>query len=138
VASVELVDGAGAVHRLGEFAGSGLVVNLWATWCAPCVAELPALALLAGRVAGDGIRVLAVSSDRGGAAAVEAFYRAHGIAGLGVWLDPKGAAQEAWGLQGIPTTLLVDRAGRERARAEGPVEWGSEAVVGEVRRLVGA
>jgi hypothetical protein len=68
---------------------------------------------------------------------VEAFYRAHGIAGLGVWLDPKGAAQEAWGLQGIPTTLLLDRAGRERARAEGPVEWGSEAVVAEVRRLVG-
>lgn len=132
-----LVDAAGVVHGLAEFAGHGLVVNLWATWCVPCVAELPALAALAGRVRGEGILVLPLSSDRGGAAVVEAFYRRHAIEGLLVWLDPKGAAAQAWHARGIPTTLIIDRAGRERARTEGAIDWASDAVVAEIRRLVG-
>ena len=109
----------------------------WATWCVPCVAELPALAALARRLRGEGILVLPASSDRGGAAAVEAFYRGHAIEGLPVWLDPKGAAAQAWGARGIPTTLIIDRAGRERARAEGALDWASEAAVAEIKRLVG-
>ncbi len=137
VPPAELVDAAGVVHGLGEFAGHGLVVNLWATWCVPCVAELPALAALARRLRGEGILVLPASSDRGGAAAVEAFYRGHAIEGLPVWLDPKGAAAQAWGARGIPTTLIIDRAGRERARAEGALDWASEAAVAEIKRLVG-
>lgn len=137
VPPVELVDAAGAVHGLAEFAGHGLVVNLWATWCVPCVAELPALAALARRVRGEGILVLPASSDRGGAAVVEAFYRRHAIEGLPVWLDPKGAAAQAWHARGIPTTLIIDRTGRERARGEGAVDWASEAAVAEIKRLVG-
>jgi thiol-disulfide isomerase/thioredoxin len=90
LAPVALVDGDGVAHGVADFAGTGLVINLWATWCVPCVAELPALAVLAGRLKDSSIRVLAASSDRGGAATVEAFYRQHGIAGLAVWLDPMG------------------------------------------------
>jgi thiol-disulfide isomerase/thioredoxin len=132
-----LVDAAGAPHTLAEFAGRGLVLNLWATWCVPCVAELPALAVLAGRAAADGILVLPLSSDRGGAAVVAAFYQKHGITGLPVWLDPKGAAQQEWGARGIPTTLIVDRKGRERARTEGSVDWASDAALARIRGLVG-
>jgi thiol-disulfide isomerase/thioredoxin len=131
-----LVDASGAVHGLAEFAGKGLVINLWATWCVPCVAELPALAALAGRVK-DGILVLPLSSDRGGAPVVEAFYRKHGIEGLPVWLDPKGAAAQAWGARGIPTTLIIDRQGRERGRLEGAVDWASDAAPAAIRGLVG-
>ncbi len=132
-----LIDADGAAHGIEGFAGKGLVINLWATWCVPCVAELPALAALAGRVREAGILVLPASSDRGGAPVVEKYYRNHGLEGLPVWLDPKGAAARAWGARGLPTTLIVDRQGRERGRVEGGLDWASEAVVAEVRRLVG-
>ena len=132
-----LVDGTGAPHGLAEFAGTGLVINLWATWCVPCVAELPALAVLAGRLKESPVRVLALASDRGGAPVVEAFYRRHGIVGLPVWLDPKGAAGQAWGVRGIPTTLVVDAEGRERGRLEGAADWASDAAVAEIKGLVG-
>lgn len=137
LAEAALVDGDGASHAVGSFVGRGLVLNLWATWCAPCVAELPALAVLAARVREEGILVLALSSDRGGAAVVARFYAAHGITGLAVWLDPRGAAARAWGARGLPTTLVVDRAGRERGRLEGAADWGGDAAVGVVRGLVG-
>ena len=136
LAPAVLVDAAGTEFGLDAFAGKGLVINLWATWCVPCVAELPALAALARLVAGEDILVLPLSSDRGGAAVVEAFYSSHGIAGLPVWLDPKGAAARAWGARGIPTTLIVDRQGRERGRLEGGADWASDAAVEAIRGLV--
>ena len=137
LAAAVLFDGDGVAHGLAAFAGTGLVINLWATWCVPCVAELPALAVLAAGLKGSSIRVLAASSDRGGAAVVEAFYRRHGIAGLAVWLDPKGEAARIWGARGIPTTIIVDREGREAGRLEGAADWGSEAAAAAVRGLVG-
>lgn len=80
--------------------------------------------------------VLPLSSDHGGGAAVQAFYKAHNIAGLPVWLDPGGRAARAWGARGIPTTLILDRQGRERGRIEGAVDWGSDAAVAQVMRLM--
>ncbi len=135
LAPAELVDAEGRAHHLEEFAGTGLVLNLWASWCLPCVTELPTLAGLARRVRPAGILVLALSSDRGGAPVVEQYYRRHGIEGLPVWLDPKGAAARAWGAQGIPTTLIVDRQGRERGRMEGATDWTDEAAVAVIRQL---
>ena len=64
----------GASHHLSEFRGRGMVVNLWATWCAPCVAEMPSLEALSKALAPQDIAVLPLSSDRGGADAVRAWY----------------------------------------------------------------
>lgn len=125
----------GTEHRLAEFLGHGMVVNLWATWCAPCVAEMPSLAALSKTVAPDDIAVLPLSSDRGGAAVVQAFYQQHGIAGLPVLLDPKGAAAHAWHVRGIPTSLIIDKQGRERARLEGSADWSTPAAAALVRKL---
>ncbi len=136
-ADAALVDEQGVQHHLSEFAGRGLVVNLWATWCMPCVAELPSLNALARKVAGDGILVLPLSSDHGGVAVVRKFYQAHGIDALPVWIDGRGEATRAWGARGIPTTLVIDRRGREVGRLEGGADWGSEAAVGEIRKLAG-
>ncbi len=130
-------DGDGARKGLADFAGRGVVLNLWATWCPPCVAEMPALDRLQAAVAAEGITVLPLSSDRGGAAQVRPFYAARGIARLGVWLDPAGAAGRALGARGLPTTVLVDGRGRERARLEGAAEWDAPEMLAAIRRLLG-
>ncbi len=130
-------DDVGAERRLADYAGKGLIVNLWATWCVPCVAEMPELQELAHKVAGDGILVLPLSSDRGGAEVVRRFYATHRIAGLPVLLDPRGEAGRAWGSRGLPTTLVIDRQGREQGRVEGAIDWASDATIAELRRLVG-
>jgi thiol-disulfide isomerase/thioredoxin len=127
----------GTLHHLSDFKGHGMVVNLWATWCAPCVAELPALSALSHALAPQDIAVLPLSSDRGGAKVVRAFFDAHDITGLPVLLDPKGAATEAWGVDGIPVTVIIDRNGMERARLEGPANWATPEAAALVRRLVG-
>ena len=93
----------GASHHLSEFKGRGMVVNMWATWCAPCVAEMPSLQVLSKALAPQDIAVLPLSSDRGGADVVAAWYQAHGITALPVLLDPKGAMARAFNARGIPT-----------------------------------
>ena len=130
-------DADGKEHSAAEFAGQGLVVNLWATWCPPCVAEMPALDRAQAALAGEGVRVLALSSDRDGRAKVEPFYRDRGIRHLGLWLDPRGAAQRALGARALPTTVIIDRKGQERARLEGPAEWDTPEMLAVIRRLVG-
>jgi thiol-disulfide isomerase/thioredoxin len=135
-APIVFVAADGTPHRLDEFAGHGMVINLWATWCAPCVAELPALAALSHSLAPQDIAVLPLSSDRGGAKAVRAFFATHEISGLPILLDPKGAAADAWGAQGIPTTVIIDGKGMERARLEGAADWSTPEAAALVRRLV--
>ncbi len=130
-------DADGKPHTVADFAGKGLLINLWATWCPPCVAEMPALDRAQAALAAEGIVILALSSDRGGRAMVEPFYRDKGIRQLGLWLDPRGAASRALGARGLPTTLVVDREGRERARAEGDQPWDSPEMLAAIRRLVG-
>jgi thiol-disulfide isomerase/thioredoxin len=134
---ITFTDADGAPQRMDRFAGQGVLINLWATWCAPCVAEMPALDRLAGALEGEGFTVLALSSDRGGRAQVEPFYARVGIRRLGIWLDPRGAAARALGVRGLPTSVIVDREGRERARLEGPAAWGTPPFVAAIRRLIG-
>ena len=129
-------DAEGKEHGAADFAGQGLVVNLWATWCPPCVAEMPALDRMQAALAEEGVRVLALSSDREGRVKVEPFYRDRGIRRLGLWLDPRGAAQRALGARALPTTVIIDRKGLERARLEGPAEWDKPEMLAAVRRLV--
>lgn len=137
LATATFHDAEGATLTLADYAGRGLVVNLWATWCAPCVAEMPELQSLARLLAGEGILVLPLSSDRGGAAVVRRFYESHRIEALPILLDPKGAAARAWGVRGLPTTLIIDRQGREQGRVEGGIDWASDATIAVLRRLVG-
>lgn len=126
----------GTVQRVADYAGKGLVLNLWATWCVPCVAEMPALDALAVAVADGGVVVLPLSSDRGGVPVVERFYRERGIAHLPVLLDPAGSGARILGARGIPTTLLIDKGGLERGRMEGAADWASAEAIKLVRTLM--
>lgn len=130
-------DAEGASKGPADFPGKALLVNFWATWCPPCVAEMPALDRLQAMLAPEGIQVLALSSDRGGRGQVEPFYQRNSLRNLGVWLDPRGAAGRAFGIRGLPTTVLIDRSGAEVARAEGAAEWDAPAMVAAIRRLAG-
>ena len=111
----------GAAKTLADYSGKPVVLNVWATWCIPCVAELPELDRLA---ASGTVTVLAVSADRGGAAAVKPFAAAHHITHLTLLLDPGNAAVQALGVAGFPTTLLIGADGTLRGTLEGPAAWG--------------
>jgi thiol-disulfide isomerase/thioredoxin len=124
-------------RTLIDYRGRGVVLNLWATWCGPCVAELPTLDALAAAVAADDIVVLPVSSDAGGAATVRAFYDGHDIANLPVLLDPGGAIAQAWQVPGIPVTVIFDRSGHPRARLVGSANWSTPDAVARIKALCG-
>ncbi len=105
-----------------EAAGKPLLVNLWATWCAPCVAELPALDSLAGTAATKGVKVIAVSQDQGGATHVDPFLATRPMANLKRYLDPDNGLGFAYGTS-LPTTVLYDKAGKEVVRVIGALDW---------------
>ncbi|KQT73837.1 thiol:disulfide interchange protein [Methylobacterium sp. Leaf465] len=105
------------------------LVNLWATWCAPCKAEMPALDRLQGRLGGPDFSVVAINVDTRNLAAPPTWLKQNGIARLAYYADPGGrvlpAIQKATGSLGLPTTLLVDGAGCTLGVMKGPAEWDS-------------
>jgi thiol-disulfide isomerase/thioredoxin len=125
----------GTSRSAKDFQGKALLINLWATWCPPCVAEMPALDRAAGLLANEGFAVLPLSSDRGGANQVRGFYERTQVKNLPVVLDPRGAAARAFGARGLPTTIIVSKAGDEVARAEGEAEWDDAQILAILRRL---
>lgn len=135
---LSFTDEEGARKTVADFAGKGLVVNFWATWCAPCVEEMPSLDRLQELVEREGILVLPLSSDRGGASQVRGFYARTRVRNLDIWLDPQGAAGRALGVRGLPTTLVLDRQGREVARLEGSADWSAPGKLEAIRRLLAA
>jgi thiol-disulfide isomerase/thioredoxin len=107
---------------LSDFAGRPLLVNLWATWCAPCKAEMPTLDALAALEEGK-ISVLAVSQDLRGRRPVIAFFERAAIENLEPYTDPDNELLTAFGNIALPTTILYDSDGREVWRVIGGVEW---------------
>lgn len=136
---IAFFDRLGARTDLARSTGKVRVLNLWATWCPPCRREMPALDRLQAALGGADFEVIALSVDtgRGAAAAVAAFYASLGLKSLGMYVDPTGTAAERLGAAGIPTTLLIDRSGRELGRMSGPAAWDSPDVLAYVRQEVG-
>lgn len=133
--TVAFTDGEGQPLTLADFKGEGVVVNLWATWCSPCVREMPSLDRLQAAVAEEGIRVVAVSSDREGMAKVAPFLAEHGLGRLKPYLDPKGEFTRSLAGRGLPRTYILNRAGKIVARYIGPAEWDEPELVAIVREL---
>ena len=122
IADVAFADAQGGPHNLSDFRGRYMLLNLWATWCAPCVRELPALAHLQTGLGTRQLVVVPVNVGHSTAAETAAFLKAH-KASLPVYLDTKSAFLHAFGAYGLPLTVLIDPKGREIARAFGAVHW---------------
>ena len=131
------VDGAGKTRRLTDLKGRGIVLNFWATWCAPCVREMPQLDRLKGLVAGNDIDVLAVSQDRQGVPLVKKFYASNKLNDLEILVDKGSALIRSVKGRGLPTTILYDKKGAEVGRVTGIAEWDSPEIVAFIRRCLG-
>jgi thiol-disulfide isomerase/thioredoxin len=120
-------DPSGQQLKLPSLKGKPVLINLWATWCAPCIAELPTLQAIAGRADLD-LRVVTISQDMGDPAKVQTFLDQRGFAQLPAWLDTKGDLAFHYGVQTLPATIYYDAAGREVWRYTGGKDWsGAEA-----------
>jgi thiol-disulfide isomerase/thioredoxin len=116
----------GGEISMADFKGVPVLVNLWASWCVPCIKELPTLEKLSDAHLQDGqLGVIAVSQDMGPHKSVIAFLAAHKIDGLGAYQDPEMALMGALGAQVLPTSVLYDRQGREVWRYTGDMDWTS-------------
>lgn len=115
----------GGMVGLAEFKGRVVVLNFWATWCAPCVREMPSLDRLQAALGPEGLSVVAVSLDRGGRDKVGRFLMKLDLRHMGLYLDSKATMFRSFGVSGLPTTFLIDRRGRIVGGMSGPAEWNS-------------
>jgi thiol-disulfide isomerase/thioredoxin len=125
VPEVTFTDAGGKPLSLAGWKGRVILVNLWATWCAPCRKEMPALAALQGAFGGPDFEVVAISVDRKGAEKSAEFLKEIGVTTLALYADPSTAALNTLQAPGLPATILIDRNGHEIGRLLGPAEWDS-------------
>jgi thiol-disulfide isomerase/thioredoxin len=126
----------GQETTLAAFRGRVVLLNFWATWCAPCIREMPSLDRLQAKLKGEGLDVVAVSEDFTGLDLVGPFFERLKLENLEIFLDSDGALGKAFGIAGLPTTLLIDREGRVVGGLEGPAEWDSDEAIALIRHYL--
>lgn len=129
-------DPSGKKLRTEDLKGKPVLINLWATWCGPCVLEMPTLDALAAAKAGK-LQVLTISQDLDKADAVAAFFKDRKLAHLAPWLDPENALSQHYNTGVLPTTVLYDAKGREVWRMIGSHDWSgprTEALLADTLR----
>ncbi|HWB45369.1 MAG TPA: TlpA disulfide reductase family protein [Hyphomicrobiaceae bacterium] len=129
---VHFQDASGNELTLADWRGKTVLLNLWATWCAPCRKEMPTLDRLQQEMGSSKFEVVAVSVDRKGLAASEQFLKEVKAEGLKAYADPTARLSATLRAVGLPATLLLDPKGREVGRLLGPAEWDSE----DAKRLI--
>ncbi len=137
VPQTSVLDKAGKPVSIADFRGRGVVMNFWATWCAPCVKEMPSLDRLEAKLENDGIEVLAINEDDRDFELVARYYRKLGLEHLAMLVDRGKVLMRATKVFSLPTTLLIDGEGDEVAGVLGPAEWDDERIVAFLRRCLG-
>ena len=120
---------------LADYRGAVVVLNFWATWCAPCRHEMPSLQALADATAGEGVAVVPMAFGRHAPRSMTLFWEEAGIRTLPLHRDPAGAMAAALGVSGLPHTVILDADGRAVAELVGEADWGSEAMRAVLRAL---
>jgi thiol-disulfide isomerase/thioredoxin len=133
---VGFTDIGGRHYSLSNYRGRYVLLNLWASWCAPCVKELPALANLQRTIPASQLAVVTVDVERNADKVASKFLIAHQAAELPAFADPGMKLMTATKTFGLPTTLLIDRGGDEIARATGPAQWDAPEAIAWFEKLV--
>ncbi|MBX2806035.1 MAG: TlpA family protein disulfide reductase [Hyphomicrobiales bacterium] len=136
IVDITFTDGDGAQRRLSDFRGKVILLNLWATWCAPCKIEMPGLNRLEGELGGSDFTVLPISLDFGGPAKPKRFLETNNLDNLGFYQGEPSKLTQHFGAPGLPFTLLIDREGREIARLAGMAEWDSHDAKAIIRNAM--
>ncbi|MEZ5818474.1 MAG: TlpA disulfide reductase family protein [Hyphomicrobiaceae bacterium] len=131
-------DGEGKSRSLKEWQGKVVLVNLWATWCAPCRKEMPSLDRLQAELGSDKFQVVAISADKTGIAGARKFLDQIKVKTLGVYSDPTVRIHSALKAIGMPASLLLDAKGREIGRLVGPAEWDSPEAKALIKAAIAA
>ncbi len=116
--------------------GKVRLLNFWATWCAPCREEKPALDALNRRLGGADFEVIAVATGRNKLEDIQRFNEEHGITSLETFVDPRSAAARSMGVLGLPVTVILDRDGTEIARLSGGADWSGASAEAILRRIM--
>ena len=136
--SQPVTDEHGNSFTLDSFRGRPLLINFWASWCAPCIAEMASLQMAAERLKSDGIDVMLISVDRGGVKKALPVLRASGVTTPRLGFDPKAALSREMGVSGLPTSFLLS-ADQQRCKVYvGPREWHEDQIQAEILRFVTA
>ncbi len=136
VPPLSFLDGKGQPTSLAAFRGKVVLLNIWATWCPPCVREMPTLNKLQKLLGGKEFAVVPLSVDRGGLFAVKSFYQDNFIDHLPIYVDPTTKVLDQLDILGTPTTILIDKQGREVARTLGPQDWDQPSVIAQLRHYI--
>ena len=126
----------GTSHKLADWRGKTVLLNLWATWCAPCKVEMPSLDRLQAKLGSDAFTVLALSVDRTGVEKPAEFFKGNGISHLAVYNDAESTATSVFRVSGLPVSVILDKDGREVARLTGPADWDSPATAAKVEEFI--
>jgi len=129
-----LLDEVDGAHALSGWKGGWVVLNFWATWCAPCRHEMPSLARL--QAALPEVTVLPVATGRNSVVGIAKFFDEAGVTGLPVLRDPKSELARQMGVLGLPVTIIVDPEGREVARLIGDAAWDSAHALAALRSIM--
>jgi len=137
VPDVTFLDGNGNVVAASDFNGKVLLLNFWATWCPPCIREMPALDRLQAEMGSDDFTVVAISADAGGKAVAGPFLRDKlGLTNLDLYLDPKFTAWQAFRAGGLPATFAIDRKGRIVGVLRGEAKWDGDDAKALIQHLL--
>jgi thiol-disulfide isomerase/thioredoxin len=127
----------GSDLTLADFQGRYIVLNFWATWCAPCRHEMPLLSALQDRFDNDKLEVVTIATGRNPLPAMQRFFAEIGVDNLPLHTDPRQALARDLGVLGLPVTLVIDPQGREIARMQGDADWSSDNAIAVLEALTG-
>jgi len=127
----------GSDMTLADYEGKHVVLNFWATWCAPCRKEMPDLAALQLDLGSDSFEVVTIATGRNPRPAMEAFFDEIGVDNLPLHTDERQNLARSLGVLGLPVTLILDPEGNEIARLQGDADWHSDSAVAIINALVG-
>lgn len=136
VPAIAVTDPDGAEHLLADWQGQWVVLNFWATWCAPCRHEMPALDRLQQQLGGAEFAVVPVATGRNPVPAIRRFFDEIAVESLPILLDPTQRLSREMGVFGLPVTVILNPAGQEVARMTGDATWDSPSAKAMLTALI--